>query len=37
VFGAIALVRYAQGRRNLPPSPNSATADMPADLSTSDR
>ncbi|HEX3270692.1 MAG TPA: hypothetical protein VHR15_08580 [Ktedonobacterales bacterium] len=37
VFGAIALVRYTQGRRNIPPSPSAATADMPADLSTSDR
>jgi hypothetical protein len=37
LFGAIALVRYAQGRRTIPPAPSAATADMPADLSTSDR
>ncbi len=37
IFGAIALVRYAQGRRNIPPAPSAATADVPTDLSTSDR
>jgi len=37
VFGAIALVRYAQGRRNTPPASGATTANVPADLSTSDR
>jgi hypothetical protein len=37
VFGAFALVRLWQGRRNPPPTSRAATADVPADLSTSDR
>jgi len=37
VFGAIALVRYAQGRRNTPPASGATVVDVPADLSTSDR
>ena len=37
VFGAIALVRYAQGRRNTPPASSATDTNIPADLSTSDR
>jgi hypothetical protein len=37
VFGAIALWRYAQGRRSAPPAPRGTGANIPADLSTSDR
>ena len=36
VFGAIALVRYTQGRRNTPQAPSATTTNIPADLSTSD-
>jgi hypothetical protein len=37
LFGAIALVRYTQGRRNTPQAPSATSANMPADLSASDR
>jgi hypothetical protein len=37
IFGAIALVRYTQGRRTTPPTAQGAPADVSADLSPSER